>query len=124
MIKFVTELIAAKRAGPAEDLLSDLIAARDGGDSLDDDLHRMEKVTAHPRAVVLPIAFQLPGKKRMPRPWIGALARAGPGGSGTSTRGGISKLSRAEGHVRTISAILRTLSVERFEPCAQRSPNR
>ena len=37
MIKFFTELIVAKRATPADDLLSDLIAARDEGDSLDDD---------------------------------------------------------------------------------------
>ncbi|KAB7845470.1 cytochrome P450 family protein [Streptomyces mobaraensis] len=37
MIRFFTGLIAAKRAEPADDLLSDLIAVRDAGDRLSED---------------------------------------------------------------------------------------
>jgi cytochrome P450 len=37
MVGYVRDLIAAKRADPAEDLLSDLIAVRDGSDKLSDD---------------------------------------------------------------------------------------
>jgi Cytochrome P450 len=37
MVGYVRELIAEKRAAPADDLLSDLIAVRDGGDRLGED---------------------------------------------------------------------------------------
>lgn len=37
MVRYIRELIAEKRASPAEDLLSDLVAVRDGGDRLDED---------------------------------------------------------------------------------------
>ena len=37
MLAFFTRLLAAKRAEPADDLLSDLIAVRDGGDRLTED---------------------------------------------------------------------------------------
>jgi cytochrome P450 len=37
LLKFFAELIADKRAAPADDLVSDMIAARDEGDSLSDD---------------------------------------------------------------------------------------
>ncbi|MGK5641186.1 cytochrome P450 family protein [Streptomyces sp. URMC 126] len=37
MTRFLTGLLAAKRAEPADDLLSDLVAVRDGGDRLSED---------------------------------------------------------------------------------------